>query len=81
MTKYVGLLFAAGIAAIIVGGLQWGFDTTTMLLLALALGIATIGVAVVRKFSSGAVAPAQCAECGGLIAPSSPYCKHCGAAR
>lgn len=81
MTKYVALIFAVGIAGIVAGGVKWGFDTTTVILLALAVGVAAVGLGVARKFASGTVAPAQCAECGGVIAPSSPYCKHCGAAR
>ena len=81
MTKVVVAIFVLGIATIVAGGISTGFDATTLLLLVLALGVALVGVAVARKFSTGAVEPAQCAECGGVIAPSSPYCKHCGAAR
>jgi hypothetical protein len=81
VTKYVAAVFAVGIAAMIAGGIRWGFDAMTLILLALAVGIALVGIAVARKFSAGTVEPAQCAQCGGVIAPSSPYCKHCGAAR
>ena len=81
MTKYVTAFFVVGIAAIVAGGARWGFDATTVILLALALGIAAMGVAVARRFSSGAVGPAECSQCGGVVAPSSPYCKHCGAPR
>ena len=81
MTKYVAAIFVVGIAGIVVGGLEWGFDATTLVVLALAVGVALMGIAVARKFAAGSVAPAQCPECGGLIAPSAPYCTHCGAAR
>jgi len=81
VTKAVVAIFAVGIGVMILGGVNWGFDATTVLLLALALGVALIGVAVARKFSTGTVEPAQCSECGGVIAPSSPYCKHCGTTR
>ena len=81
MTPYVAAIFAAGIAVIAAGGIKWGFDPTTVVLLVLALGVALVGIAVARRFSSGAVEPAQCSDCGRLIAPSSPYCKHCGARR
>jgi membrane protein implicated in regulation of membrane protease activity len=81
VTRAVVVIFALGIAAMVAGGIGWGFDATTLLLLVLALGVALIGIAVARKFATGTVEPAQCAECGGVIAPSSPYCKHCGAAR
>lgn len=81
MTKYVALFFAVGIAAITAAGISQGFDATTVILLALAIGLAIVGIAVARRFSAGTVTPAQCAACGGVIAPSSPYCKHCGAPR
>lgn len=81
MTKYVTAFFAVGIGAMVAAGIAWGFDSTMLILLALAGGVALIGVAVARKFAGGAVEPAQCASCGGVIAPSSPYCKHCGTSR
>lgn len=81
MTRWIALVFIAGIALILGGALGSGFDAVTIVILVAALGTAWLGIAVSRRFSSGAVAPAECAECGGLIAPSSPYCKHCGAAR
>jgi hypothetical protein len=81
VTKYVAAVFVVGIAAMIAGGVNLGFDATTLVLIALAVGVALIGIAVARKFSTGTVEPAQCTECGGVIAPSSPYCKHCGASR
>ena len=81
MTKLFAGVFALGVALIIAGGVTQGFDATTVVLLVLALGVAAMGLAVARRFSSGKVAPAQCAQCGGLVAPSSPYCKHCGAPR
>lgn len=81
MTKYVALFFAVGIAAIMAGGVTQGFDAMTVILLALAVGLAAVGIAVARRFSSGTSGPAQCTICGGVIAPSSPYCKHCGTPR
>ena len=81
MTKYVVAIFVAGLAAIVAGGVTWGFDAMTVILLALAIGVAAMGIAVARKFAAGTAAPAQCTSCGGVIAPSSPYCKHCGAPR
>jgi hypothetical protein len=81
VTKYVALVFGVGVAGIVAGGLTWGFDATTVIILAMALGVAAVGLGVARKFASGTVAPAQCPECGGVIAPSAPYCKHCGARR
>lgn len=81
MTRYLALMFAAGIALIVLGGLGAGFDTVTIVILLAALATAFLGIAIARMFRAGAVQPAQCDDCGGLIAPSSPYCKHCGAPR
>jgi hypothetical protein len=81
VTRYLAAVFILGIAAIVAGGIRSGFDMTTVVLLLLAIALAVVGVAAARRFSSGAVCPAQCSQCGGLLAPSSPYCKHCGAPR
>jgi hypothetical protein len=81
VTAYVGAFFVVGIAAMVVGGVAWGFDATALVLLLLAVGVALLGMAVARKFATGSVEPAQCSECGRAIARSSPYCKHCGARR
>ena len=37
-----------------------------------------LAIAVADKARSGAVQPASCPECGGLISPNAPHCKHCG---
>jgi hypothetical protein len=81
VTNYVAAFFAVGLAAMVAGGVAWGFDAAAVSLLLLAAGIALMGIAVARKFASGTIEPAQCTECGEVIAPSSPYCKHCGARR
>jgi membrane protein implicated in regulation of membrane protease activity len=81
VTTYVAAFFALGLAAMVAGGVAWGFDATAVVLLALAVAVALVGVAVARKFATGTAEPAQCATCGGVIAPSSPYCKHCGTPR
>lgn len=81
MTRSLVVVFAAGIALILLGGVARGFDAVTVVILAAAVGTAGVGLAIARMFVSGAAGPAECAECGGLIAPSSLYCKHCGAIR
>lgn len=81
MTKYIALVFGVGIALIVAGGVGRGFDAVTVTLLVSAIATAALGIAVSRRFASGAAGPAQCEVCGKLIAPSAPYCKHCGAAR
>jgi hypothetical protein len=81
VTRYVAVVFAAGIALIVAGGIARGFDGVTVTILAAAVATGVLGIAIARMFAAGAAAPAQCSECGRLIAPSSPYCKHCGARR
>ena len=81
MTRYLAVIFGAGIALIVLGGLARGFDGVTMTILLAAVATAAVGIAIARLFTSGVIGPAQCSECGRLIAPSSPYCKHCGAPR
>lgn len=81
MTKFLLVVFGAGIALIVAGGVARGFDGVTVTLLVAAIATGAMGVAIARRFASGAAGPAQCTDCGRLIAPSSPYCKHCGAPR
>lgn len=63
----VGIAFAAG------GDIAVVFYVAPVVL----LGVVVIAAAV--KMRSGAVQPDECADCGGLISPNAPYCKHCGA--
>jgi hypothetical protein len=69
----VGLALAAGVAV------AAGLDTTGTIIFGLLVATGLLAIAVVRKTRQGAVAPAQCSECGGLLSPNAPYCKHCGA--
>ena len=70
----LGLAVATGLAVAV------GLDTTGAIILGLLFGMGLLAVAVVRKSDAGSVHPAQCPECGGLLSPNAPYCKHCGAA-
>jgi hypothetical protein len=81
MTKYLVLVFCAGIALILYGGISRGFDGVTITVLVAAAATGLLGLGIARRFSSGVIGPAQCRDCGRGIAPSSPYCKHCGAPR
>ncbi|MDQ3879324.1 MAG: hypothetical protein M3290_13405 [Actinomycetota bacterium] len=81
MIKIVYGIVVAGILLIIAGGLANGFDSTTIVILVFAVFFAALAIGVTRRFTEGAAGPATCRECGRAIAPSSPYCKHCGALR
>lgn len=69
----LGLALASGLAV------AAGLDTTGAIILGLLFGMGLLAVAVARKSGVGSVRPAECAECGGLLSPNAPYCKHCGA--
>lgn len=81
MIRVVYAVVAAGIALIIVGAIANGFDIATDVILALAVAFGALAIGVSRRFVAGTAGPAVCSECGKAIAPSSPYCKHCGALR
>lgn len=56
-----------------VDGIGWVF-------LILIVVFALISIKVIRDSGGGsAVQPRRCSNCGGLISPSAPYCKHCKA--
>lgn len=70
----------AGLAAVAALALANGLDATgtVIALVVVALGALALGAA--SKVKTGAVTPGRCEACGGLVAHSAPYCKHCGAA-
>ena len=74
-------LIVAGVALAVALGIRYGFDATSVVILAFAALFGGLAVAVVRKKGLNRVAPARCLDCDGLISPNSPYCKHCGATR
>ncbi len=72
-------IIVAGVAVALVLGLVTGFDAVGIVIFSLILLVGALGVAAVTRYRSGDVVPATCDECGGLISPNAPYCKHCGA--
>jgi len=68
-----GLTLALGL------GFRQGFDATSVTILALSVVTGAVAVAAVSRSERGAVAPARCTACDGVISPNAPYCKHCGA--
>lgn len=74
-------IVAAGLALALALGLGQGFDPTSItILLAIAL-VGALAIAAANRSSRGLAAPATCQECGGVISPNAPFCKHCGARR
>ena len=78
MNAAVVALVVLGVAFVLAVSTQVA-DTTTLIIAGLVIVTGALAIAVVRRSRSGAVTPASCGECGGLISPNAPYCKHCGA--
>lgn len=79
MKPFVWVLVVVGIVACAGAALAAGLDLTGALIFA---GIVTVGVvAVASTRKTDRIRPARCEECGGVISPHAPYCKHCGARR
>ncbi|MGH2753971.1 MAG: hypothetical protein ACRDLB_06010 [Actinomycetota bacterium] len=79
MIVAVRLLVGAGIAGAILLGLGLGFDIGALVILGFIVMFGSLAIAVTDKMRSGAVRPATCPSCGGLVSPNAPHCKHCGA--
>jgi len=68
-----GLALALGL------GFREGFDATSVTILALIVATGAVAIAAVSRSEGGAIAPARCTACDGVISATAPYCKHCGA--
>ena len=73
------LVIVAGLAAVAALAVANGLDATgtVIALVVVALGALALGAAA--KVKAGTVMPGKCDACGGLVARTAPYCKHCGA--
>ncbi|MDQ4095368.1 MAG: hypothetical protein M3174_04080 [Actinomycetota bacterium] len=78
MTSAVTVLVVLGVAVALALGLAAGFDSTAVIIFAFVVLFGALAIAAARKARSGAVSPGRCPECGGLVSPNAPYCKHCG---
>ena len=72
-------IVVAGIALSISIGAAAGFGLRSVVLLGIIVAVGALVVAIVAKSKTGTIGPASCADCGGLISPNAPFCKHCGA--
>ena len=65
-------------AAAVVGVMAVGEtrDVVGLMIAVLVILLAALSVSVLNR--SGGFEPPACRSCGGLIARSAPYCKHCG---
>jgi hypothetical protein len=72
-------IVVSGIALSTAIGAATGFGVITLILLGIIVAFGALVIAIVMKSKTGTVGPASCDRCGGLISPSAPLCKHCGA--
>ena len=74
-------IVGAGLLLVLALGFRQGFDTTSITILALIAVTGAVAIAAVERSQRGAVGPARCSSCEGVISPNAPYCKHCGTPR
>ena len=72
-------VIVAGIALALALGISRGFDAVAIVIFAFIVAVGVLAIATLNRWSTGSVQPGACEECGGLISPNAPYCKHCGA--
>ncbi len=78
MKAAAAAIFVAGVAfvgAIAAAGAQYG--AVEVVILTFVLALAGVGLSMLLR--SNHVAPGTCPECGGVVSPNAPYCKHCKA--
>lgn len=74
------IVLAALLLALVLG-LSRGFDGTSAAILAASALVGAVAIAAANRSSAGVTRPATCEDCGGVISPHAPFCKHCGARR
>lgn len=79
MTAATTGIVVAGLALALALGLAGGFDTRSVVILALTAVVGAVAIAAARRSTHDRVEPARCGECKGVMSPHAPYCKHCGA--
>ena len=77
MKALVPLLVVVGVIACTGAAVAAGLDPTGVGILVAIIAVGGAAIAGTRRM--GRVEPRACRECGGLVSPNSPYCKHCGA--
>ncbi len=80
MTAWVTGIVAAGVSLAVLTGVSRGFDAASLVILGGIVALGSLAIAVARRAGSGTIGPGRCNACGGLISPTAPVCKHCGAA-
>lgn len=79
MIAALRIVVVAGFAAVAALALANGLDAAGTVIAALAVALGAVALGAAAKVKAGTVVPGRCDACGGLVARSAPYCKHCGA--
>lgn len=77
MSRIVSLFVVLSIIEALVLGIGVGLDVAAISILATMIALGVLAIAIAKKSETGAVGPATCSACGGLMSPNAPYCKHC----
>lgn len=75
------LVVFAGLAAVAALAAANGLDATGTIIAAVVVALGALALGAAAKVKAGTVTPGRCDACGGLVARTAPYCKHCGARR
>jgi hypothetical protein len=79
MSTAVTVLVLVATAFAISVGLVAGLDAYAAVILGLIVAFGALALAIARRSRSGAIGPARCSSCDGVVSSNAPYCKHCGA--
>lgn len=78
MKAAAAAIFVAGLGFVgVISAAGGSYGLVEVMILAFVLALAGLGLTML--FRSNSVAPAMCSNCGGVISPNAPYCKHCKA--
>jgi rRNA maturation endonuclease Nob1 len=75
------LVVALGLVGVVALAAGSGLDTGGVVIAAIVAALGVLALMAARKIETGRIEPGRCESCGGLVARSAPYCKHCGARR
>jgi hypothetical protein len=79
MSAAVTVLILVAIAFVVSVGIGAGLDVYAAVILGLIVAFGALALAIARRSRSGAIGPARCPGCEGVVSPNAPYCKRCGA--
>ena len=79
MSAAVTVLVLVAITFVLSVGIVAGLDVYAAVILGLIVAFGVLALAIARRSSSGAIGPARCGKCDGIVSPNAPYCKHCAA--